>query len=52
MDEENSEDYFAIAVGEHSDTKADKDVDNRPLVEHLPREVGLISQLSPQCTMY
>ena len=41
MDEENSEDHFAIAVGEHIDTRADEDVDNRPLVEHLPREVCL-----------
>ena len=45
----NAEDHFAIAVREHSDTRADKDVDDRSIVEHLPQEVGLISQLSPQC---
>ena len=44
---ENAEDRFVIAVREHSDTRADEDVDNRPIVGHLLREVGLISQLSP-----
>ena len=48
----NTEDRFAIAVREHSDTRTDKDVDDRPIVGHLPREIGLISQLSPQCTTY
>ena len=48
----NAEDRFVITVREHSDTGADKDVDDRPLVGHLPREVGLISQLSLQCTTY
>ena len=48
----NAEDRFAIAVREHSDTRADEDVDDRPIVGHLPREVGLISQLSPRCTAY
>ena len=49
---ENAEDHFAIAVREHSDTRADEDVDNRPIVGHLLQEVGLISQLSPRCTTY
>ena len=48
----NVEDSFAIAVREHSDTRADDDVDDRPIVGHLPLEVGLISQLSPQRTTY
>ena len=52
MDEEDAEDHFVIAVGEQGDAKADEDVDDRSIVEHLPREVGLISQLSPQCTTY
>ena len=46
-----AEDRFAIAVRQHSDTIADEDVDDRPIVGHLTREVGLISQLSPQRTM-
>ena len=48
----NAEDHFVIAVREHSDTRADEDVDDRLIVGHLPREVGLISQLSPQRTTY
>ena len=48
----NAEDRFAIAVREHSDTRTDEDVDDRPIVGHLPREIGLISQLSPRCTTY
>ena len=36
----NAEDPFAIAVREYSDTRADEDVDDRPIVGHLPREVG------------
>ena len=48
----NAEDRFAIAVREHSDTRVDEDGDNRPIAGHLPRKVGLISQLSPQCTTY
>ena len=32
----NAEDHFAIAVREHGDTRADEDVDNRPIVGHLP----------------
>ena len=48
----NVEDSFAIAVREHSDTRADDDVDDRPIDVHLPLEVGLMSQLSPQCTVY
>ena len=47
----NTEDSFAIAVREQSDTRPD-DVDDRPIVGHLPREVGLIPQLSPQRTAY
>ena len=35
----NAEDCFAIAVTEHSDSRADEDVDNRPIVGHLPREL-------------
>ena len=31
-----AEDRFAIAVKEHSDTRADEDVNNRPIVGHLP----------------
>ena len=42
----NAEDRFAIAV-KSTLTRADEDVDNRPIVGHLPREVSLISQLSP-----
>ena len=49
---ENTENHFAITVRQHSDTRADKDVDDRPIVGHLPQEIGLISQLSPQRTMY
>ena len=30
----NTEDHFAIAVSEHSDTRADEDVDDRPIVGH------------------
>ena len=41
----NAEDHFAITVREHSYTRADKDVDDRPIVGHL---LGLISHLSPQ----
>ena len=43
----NAEDCFVIAVREHSDTIDNEDVDNRPIVGHLPREVVPISQLSP-----
>ena len=32
----NAEDRFTIAVREHSDTRADEDVNNRPTVGHLP----------------
>ena len=32
----NAEDHFAIGVREHSDTRADEDVDNRPTVGDLP----------------
>ena len=32
----NTEDHFAIAVSEHSDTRADEDVHDRPIVGHLP----------------
>ena len=46
----NAEDRFAIAVTEHSGTGADEGVDDRPIVGHLPQEVGLISQLSTQHT--
>ena len=46
---DNAEDRSAIAVREHSDTRADEDVDNRPIIGHLPREVGLIPWLS-NCT--
>ena len=35
----NAEDRFAIAVTEHSDPRADEDVDDRPIVGHLPREL-------------
>ena len=35
----NAEDRFAIAVTEHSDPRADKDVDDRPIVGHLTREL-------------
>ena len=45
----NAENRFAIVVREHSDTRTDEDVDDRPIVGHLPRE---ISQLSPRCTTY
>ena len=31
----NAEDSIAIAVGEHTDTRADEDVDDRPIVGHL-----------------
>ena len=46
----NADDRFVITVREHSDTRADEDVDDRPIVRHLPREVGLTSELSPQHT--
>ena len=36
MEHGNAEDRFAIAVREHSDTRADEDVDERPIVGHLP----------------
>ena len=32
----NTEDRFVITVREHSDTRADKDVDERPIVGYLP----------------
>ena len=38
----NAEDRFAIAVRKHSDTRADEDVDDRPIVGHLPRELSKI----------
>ena len=38
----NAEDRFAIAVTEHSDTRADEDVDDRPIVGHLPRELSKV----------
>ena len=50
--ERDAEDRFAIVVREHSDTRADEDVDDGHIVGHLPREVGLISQLFPRCTAY
>ena len=34
----NAEDRFAIAVREHTDIRADEDVNTRPVVGHLPRE--------------
>ena len=46
----NTEDRFVIVFKEHSDTRADEGVDDRRIVGHLPREIGLISQLSPQRT--
>ena len=36
MEHGNAEDRFAIAVREYSDTRADEDVDERPIVGHLP----------------
>ena len=38
-----TEDHSVIAVREHSDTRADEDVDDRHIVGRLPREVDLIS---------
>ena len=32
----NTEHHFAITVREHSDTRADEDVDDRPIARHLP----------------
>ena len=43
----NTEDRFVIAVREHSDTRADEDVDDRPVVGHLPR-----ADLSAVSSMY
>ena len=40
------------SLSERSDTRADKGVDDRPMVGHLPREVSLISHLSPQRATY
>ena len=39
---ENAEDRFVITVREHSDTRADEDVDDRPIVGHLPRELSKV----------
>ena len=36
MQHGNAEDHFAIAVRKHSDTRADEDVNDRPIVGHLP----------------
>ena len=46
----NAEVCFVIAVREHSDTRADEDVDDRPIVGHLPREICL--NLSAVSSMY
>ena len=32
----NAKHCFVIAVREHSDTRADEDVDDRPIARHLP----------------
>ena len=32
----NAEHHFAITVREHSDTRTDEDVNDRPIVGHLP----------------
>ena len=38
----NAEDRFAITVREHSGTKTVKDVNNRPIVGHLSRELSKV----------
>ena len=38
-EQRNAEDCFVITVREHTDTRADDDVDDRPVVGHLPREL-------------
>ena len=38
----NTEDHFAIAVSEHSDTRSDEDVHDRPIVGHLPPELSKV----------
>ena len=38
----NAEDHFAIAITEHSDTRADEDADDRLVVGHLPRELSKV----------
>ena len=38
----NAEDCFAITITEHSDTRADEDVDDRLVVRHLPRELSKV----------
>ena len=42
MEHGNTEDHFVIPVSEHSDTRADEDVHDRPIVGHLPRELGKV----------
>ena len=32
----NAKNCFVIAVREHSDTRADEDVNDRPIARHLP----------------
>ena len=46
----NAEDRFVIPVREHTDTRADEDVDDRPIVGHLPRELITLKQAT--CKTY
>ena len=43
----NAENHFAIAVREHTDTRADENVDDRPIVGHL-----LVTLKQATCEIY
>ena len=38
----DTKDRFAITVSEHSDTRADEDVHDRPIVGHIPQELSKV----------